>query len=83
MFQYFIKEFNNLIIGEPEKLYEIEEKYIYPINEEALTELYSIYKIEQWKVYKSGKDIYNDEDTPLTLYKYLYGYDITICAATA
>lgn len=74
----WIKEFNNLIIGEPEQLYEIEEKYIYPISEEALNELFSIYKIEQWKVYKGVKDIYNDEDTPLTLHKYLYGYDMLL-----
>ncbi len=74
----WIKEFNSLIIGEPEHLYEIGAEYIYPISEEALTELHSIFKIEQWKVYKGEKDIYNDEDTPLTLHKYLYGYDMLL-----
>ncbi len=74
----WIKEFNNLIIGEPEQLYEIGDEYIHPIREEVLTELHSMLKIEQWKVYKGGKDIYNDEDTPLILHKYLYGYDMLL-----
>ena len=74
----WIKEFNSLIIGEPEQLYQIGDEYIHPISEEALAELHAMFKIEQWKVYKGGKDIYNDENTPLTLHKYLYVFDMLL-----
>jgi hypothetical protein len=73
-----IKEFNSLIIGEPEQLYEIKEEYIYPLSEEALKELHSMLKIEQWKVYEGSKSVYSDEDIPLTLHKYLYGFDMLL-----
>ncbi len=74
-----INEFNSLIIGEPDQLYEIEEKYIYTLSEEDLKELHSLLKIEKWKVYEgSNKSVYSDEDIPLTLHKYLYGYDMLL-----
>ncbi|GEM_PF-4635791 len=73
-----IKEFNSLIIGKPEQLYDIKEEYIYTLSEEDLKELHSMIKIEQWKVYEGSKSMYSDEDIPLTLHKYLYGEDMLL-----